>query len=168
MQIISGIIHSLLVTVVACSPTPTTHEKPSRARARDASSTYTDAVDPNHPHYSFESQCTYSDVADAAWQYNVVIANAKAFTKDECGSGFLDNIHGHGCTVTGWGCNYATDASGMDYMEANFAVDFWCDSGNIGSAIWNAFGHLDGIACVEYNPTPEVDLPPVDLPPEKA
>ena len=94
----------------------------------------------------------------------MVIANARQYDTGGCGQGFLDNMHGHGCSVFSWGCNYANDPSGVPYLEANFAVDLLCNPSDVESAIWNAFGHLDGIGCITY--AMDVELPPTDLPPE--
>ncbi|KAF2636455.1 hypothetical protein P280DRAFT_522089 [Massarina eburnea CBS 473.64] len=165
MQFIN-IVLPLLVAVATAAPTQstsTTQDAPSRI-VEKRSTKYTDTVNPDKPHMSYESQCIKKKDYDAVWAYNVVIQNAKKYTKGGCGSGFLDNLHGQGCTITNWGCNYATDSSGMDFMEANFQGDLGCDGGDVGSAIWKAFGHLKGIDCVDYDSISGGDLPPVDLP----
>lgn len=108
-----------------------------------------DPVDPFLPHLSLEEQCTYSGNALSWWQWNVVIPKASDFTDDECGSGFLDNIHGRACAATKWGCNYADDGS---TMNANFATDTFCGPGDISAAINAAFGGRS-VDCVDYKHT---------------
>ncbi|KAK2760341.1 hypothetical protein FQN54_002410 [Arachnomyces sp. PD_36] len=106
-----------------------------------------DPVDPFLPHLSLEEQCTYGGNVLSFWQYNVVISDASDFTDDECGSGFLDNLHGRGCAVTRWGCNYADDGS---TMNANFATDSPCYTDDVSAAINAAFGGKS-VGC-EYVP----------------
>lgn len=50
------------------------------------------------------------------WTVNV--AGAKYYTKDECGSGFLDNFRGRCGAITNWGCDYVPDT-------ADAKMSFW-------------------------------------------
>ncbi|KAK2763905.1 hypothetical protein FQN54_009524 [Arachnomyces sp. PD_36] len=106
-----------------------------------------DPVDPNSPHLSLEEQCIYSGSSATYWQWNVVISDASDFTDDDCGSGFLDNIHGRGCSDTGFGCNYADDGT---TMNANFATDGFCGGDDISAAINAAFGGKS-VSCIDYS-----------------
>ncbi|KAJ5109715.1 hypothetical protein N7532_002360 [Penicillium argentinense] len=103
-----------------------------------------DLINPDDPYLSKDQQCTYKAEFSAIYKFNVVINDAKAFTKYYCGHGFLDNMHGEACTVTNWGCNYDGDS-----MNANFQTDLGCDPGDIESAISKAFGGKF-VHCNEY------------------
>lgn len=112
-----------------------------------------DIVNPSDPELSLDEQCVYRWQFRSVYQWNVVISDASDFTDDECGSGFLDNINGRGCSVTNWGCNYADDES---TMNANFTTDMACGDDDISAAINAAFGGLS-VECVNYDL--EVDTP---------
>ncbi|KAK2759781.1 hypothetical protein FQN54_002515 [Arachnomyces sp. PD_36] len=112
-----------------------------------------DIVNPSDPHLSLEEQCVYRYQFRSIYQWNVVIPDADDYTDDECGSGFLDNIDGRGCSVTNWGCNYADDET---TMNANFAADLACGDDDISAAINAAFGGKS-LDCVAYDD--EVDTP---------
>ena len=173
MHFTSAIFTSLLATAALAAPSPlagsrSINKAPTRVVEQKREASYTAAVNPAKPSISFEQQCTYAEEYASIMVYNVVIADAKQYDSGGCGAGLLDNLHGNGCTITGWGCNYANDASGVPYLNANFNGDLGCDSGDVGSAIWHAFGHQDGIDCEDYSKYGDIDLPPVDTPPEKA
>lgn len=110
--------------------------------ARLANASYV-LVDPMHPIMSEAQQCSYEEGL-VGNTYNVVINNAKRYDTSTCGTGFLDNIHGRGCTVTSWGCNYAADG---DTLNANFCTDSACGTDDIQDAINAAFGNLEGVVC---------------------
>lgn len=103
-------------------------------------------INPEHPKMSLDEQCTWKWSAGYGY-WNVVINDASDFTDDTCGSGFLDNVNGRGCSVTGWGCNYADDGK---TMNAGFKTDFFCSSDDIGSAIKAAFGGKE-VHCGDYD-----------------
>lgn len=128
---------SLAVTLVAASPTPQNNAKMLDRRL----------VNPAEPELSTTTECSYLAGIMSAHQYNVVIEKASDYTDDECGSGFLDNIHGRGCTVTSWGCNYASDET---TMNANFYTDTACGGDDISAAINAAFGGLS-VSCENYH-----------------
>ena len=106
-----------------------------------------DMVEPTDPHLSVEEQCFYQAGIRGIYMWNVVINDATDFTDDECGSGFLDNINGRGCSIVNWGCNYADDET---TMNANYAADLACGSDDISAAINAAFGGKT-VDCHEYD-----------------
>lgn len=103
-------------------------------------------INPEHPKMSLDEQCTWKWAAGFGY-WNVVINDASDFTDDTCGSGFLDNVNGRGCSVTGWGCHYADDGK---TMNAGFKTDFFCSGDDISSAINAAFGGKD-VFCGDYD-----------------
>lgn len=125
-----------LAGIVAAAPAPASAPAISRR----------DLEDPRDPDISKDQQCSWFH-EDIFFTYNVVINNAKAYTDDECGSGFLDNVRGPSCSVTGWTCHYATDGK---TMNANFNVPLGCGPSSVEGAIYKAFGQLEGVSCKEY------------------
>ena len=105
-----------------------------------------DLMDPFDPVISTDQQCSWGN-GNVLLTYNVIINNAKEYTEDECGSGFLDNVKGPSCTVSDWACNYATDGK---TMNANFNVPLGCGPSSVEGAIYKAFGKLEGVPCKEY------------------
>lgn len=101
-------------------------------------------INPDRPHLSKRQQCTWREEYSSIYKYNVVVNNAKVFTHGVCGKGFLDNMHGEGCTVTNWGCNYDGKS-----MNANFNTDLGCNPEKIEWAIWKAFGGRN-VECHQY------------------
>lgn len=132
-----------LVAIAAASPMP---EPDSDSRLETRSNHKDKFIDPVHPKLSTYEQCTGKPQA-VYTSWNVVIPNAKAFTDNTCGSGFLDNINGHSCSVTGWGCHYAKDGK---TMNAGFKTAKTCSQGDISKAIKEAFGGRK-VECIDYD-----------------
>ncbi|KXG46782.1 uncharacterized protein PGRI_035280 [Penicillium griseofulvum] len=102
-------------------------------------------INPQDPKLSLDEQCMWK--ATNLFNYwNVVINDASDFTDDTCGSGFLDNINGRGCAVTGWACNYAKDGK---TMNAGFKAPTTCTHVDMNNAIKAAFGGKK-VGCANY------------------
>lgn len=144
----------------AAPTTPSVHRREGEEPEKDG---IADAQNPKQPTLSHSQQCFLAGIVPGFRVYNVVITDAKKYTDDTCGSGFLDNLHGHGCAPSNWVCNYAADGT---TMNANFKSGDGCNEGDVEGAIWNAFGHRGGVTCMDYENAGNVYLPPVNYPPK--
>lgn len=134
----------LAIAFAAATPTaqPNLHVLEARGQNKG------EYINPQDPKMSLDEQCLYSlPDGDVATRWNVVIPKADEFTDDTCGSGFLDNLHGRGCAVTGWGCNYADDHK---TMNAAFKTQTTCGKTDVSKAINAAFGGKK-LVCADYD-----------------
>ncbi|KAJ5922316.1 hypothetical protein N7516_010019 [Penicillium verrucosum] len=137
-------VMSLAIAFAAASPTAQTNPKVLEARAQNKDR----FINPSEPKMSLDEQCMRKTAEVPLLQYwNVVINDATDYTDDECGSGFLDNVNGRGCAVTGWGCNIASDGK---TMNANFNTGESCTNEDVSSAINAAFGGKN-VECADYD-----------------
>lgn len=141
---------SLALTFTAASPAAQPNPKALQSRENNKGI----FINPWEPKLSLDEQCIWREAnAPVARQWNIVVNDAKDFTDDTCGSGFLDNLHGRGCAVTGWGCNYANDGK---TMNAAFNTQTTCGDTDVGNAIKAAFGGTE-LVCADYEKHVECD-----------
>ncbi|PKY06684.1 hypothetical protein P168DRAFT_316671 [Aspergillus campestris IBT 28561] len=133
---------SLALAFAAASPAAQPNPKVLQAREQNKDR----FINPSDPKLSLDEQCTWIEKVPTHYHYNVVINDATDFTDDQCGSGFLDNLHGRGCAVTGWDCNYADDDK---TMNAGFNTDTACEDDDVSKAINAAFGEKK-VRCANY------------------
>ncbi|KAJ5185493.1 hypothetical protein N7491_006641 [Penicillium cf. griseofulvum] len=134
---------SLAIAFAAASPVQT---NPKELHAREHNKGR--FINPQDPKLSLDEQCMWKRGGLDLFNYwNVVINDASDYTDDTCGSGFLDNINGRGCAVTGWGCHYANDGK---TMNAGFKAPTTCTHDDINSAINAAFGGKK-VGCANYD-----------------
>jgi hypothetical protein len=134
---------SLAIAFAAASPAQT---NPKVLHARENNKA--EYINPEEPKMSLDEQCMKKTVDGYPFTYwNVVINDASDFTDDTCGSGFLDNINGRGCAVTGWDCHYANDDK---TMNAGFKTQTTCSDVDISNAINAAFGGKK-VECADYD-----------------
>ncbi|PLN75623.1 hypothetical protein BDW42DRAFT_199329 [Aspergillus taichungensis] len=134
---------SLALAFAAASPAAQPNPKALKARENNKDR----FINPSDPKMSLDEQCTWVEKPPTPSQWNVVINDASDFTDNDCGSGFLDNLHGRGCSVTGWECSYANDDK---TMNAGFKTDSLCDDRDVGEAIKAAFGGRE-VECANYD-----------------
>ncbi|KAJ5470989.1 hypothetical protein N7530_008346 [Penicillium desertorum] len=134
---------SLAIAFAAASPAQT---NPKVLHARENNKA--EYINPEEPKMSLDEQCMKKTVDGYPFTYwNVVINDASDFTDDTCRSGFLHNINGRGCAVTGWDCHYANDDK---TMNAGFKTQTTCSDVDISNAINAAFGGKK-VECADYD-----------------
>lgn len=133
---------SLAIALSVASPAAQPNPKVLEAREQNKDK----FINPSDPKMSLDEQCIWVE-EPMLWKWNLVINNAKDFTDEQCGSGFLDNLHGRGCSETGWECNYANDGK---TMNAGFNTEVGCQDFDVSGAINAAFGGKN-VECANYN-----------------
>lgn len=82
-------------------------------------------------------------------EWKLEIAGAKYYTKDECGSGFLDNFRGRCGAITDWGCEYVPDTADA---KMSFKTSLFCSDYDISQAIKAATNGERDVPCKYYEP----------------
>lgn len=137
MQLPKSLAFTLLASLAILASLAAAYPQPVMSKR-------TDLINPDYPHLSQDQQCTYLYEFSSIYHFNVVVNNAAPFTEGGCGHGLIANLHGHGCWVTNWGCNY----DGYT-MNANFQNDIGCGPSAVQGAIAKAFGGLS-VPCQNY------------------
>ncbi|KAK6535398.1 hypothetical protein TWF694_001859 [Orbilia ellipsospora] len=87
--------------------------------------------------------CTYTSPGGVYYAYTITVPNDKIIDAT-CGGGFLDNLHGRGCSITAWGCDYVNGSG----ARITFNADPFCGPDDV-SAASNAAaqGKYPGVVC---------------------